>query len=147
MTDVSASIYALLDKEENTAASEELKKFEKESAERRGSGKEEAALQTLVTALFECGDVLFNPDEPSGPSLIINNEPGTEISLTPSQSRALKEVGIPSFADKGDRPSFDELLNVTTDKAHLLLLEVRDAGEEENFMEALRQIAPHLRSF
>ena len=61
--------------------------------------EESAALEVLVSSLFEYGDVLFDPDGPHGPSLIINNEPSTEISLTEKQSEALLNVGIPCFAD------------------------------------------------
>ena len=61
--------------------------------------EESAALEVLVSSLFEYGDVLFDPDGPHGPSLIINNEPSTEISLTKKQAEALLNVGVPCFAD------------------------------------------------
>ena len=61
--------------------------------------EESAALEVLVSSLFEYGDVLFDPDGPHGPSLIINNEPSTEISLTEKQAEALLNVGVPCFAD------------------------------------------------
>ena len=104
--------------------------------------EESAALEVLVDSLFEYGDVLFDPDGPNGPSLIINNEPSTEISLTKKQAEALLNVGVPCFADAEKAPSFDDLLNATTDNARLLMEEIRDAGEEKNFMEAIRQLAP-----
>ena len=104
--------------------------------------EESAALEVLVDSLFEYGDVLFDPDGPHGPSLIINNEPSTEISLTKKQAEALLNVGVPCFADAEKAPSFDDLLNATTDNARLLMEEIRDAGEEKNFMEAIRQLAP-----
>ena len=104
--------------------------------------EESAALEVLVSSLFEYGDVLFDPNGPHGPSLIINNEPSTEISLTKKQAEALLNVGVPCFADAEKAPSFDDLLNATTDNARLLMEEIRDAGEEKNFMEAIRQLAP-----
>ena len=61
--------------------------------------EESAALEVLVDSLFEYGDVLFDPDGPHGPSLIINNEPSTEISLTKKQAEALLNVGVPCFVD------------------------------------------------
>ena len=61
--------------------------------------EESAALEVLVSSLFEYGDVLFDPDGPHGPSLIINNEPSTEISLTEKQAEALLNVGVPRFTD------------------------------------------------
>ena len=61
--------------------------------------EESAALEVLVDSLFEYGDVLFDPDGPHGPSLIINNEPSTEISLTKKQAEVLLNVGVPCFAD------------------------------------------------
>ena len=104
--------------------------------------EESIALDTLIKSLFEFGDILFNPDGLNGPSLIINNERGTEISLTKKQAEALLNVGVPCFADAEETPSFDDLLNATTDNARLLMEEIRDAGEEKNFMEAIRQLAP-----
>ena len=59
--------------------------------------EESAALEVLVSSLFEYGDVLFDPDGSNGPSLIINNEPSTEISLTKKQTEALLDVGVPCF--------------------------------------------------
>lgn len=107
------------------------------------TGKEEsAALDALIDSLFEYGDVIFDPDNPNGPSLIINNESGTKISLTEEQAEALQNVGVPCFAKEQEAPSFDDLLNATTDNAHLLMEEIRDACEEDNFMEILRQLAP-----
>ena len=70
--------------------------------------EESAALEVLVDSLFEYGDVLFDPDDPNGPSLIINNEPSTEISLTKKQAEALLNVGIPCFADAEKAPSFED---------------------------------------
>ena len=61
--------------------------------------EESAALEVLVDSLFEYGDVLFDPNNPHGPSLIINTEPITEISLTKKQAEALLNVGVPCFAD------------------------------------------------
>lgn len=104
--------------------------------------EESAALEVLVDSLFEYGDVLFDPNGPRGPSLIINNERGTEISLTEERAEILRNVGVPCFADAEETPSFDDLLNATTDNARLLMEEIRDAGEEKNFMEAIRQLAP-----
>lgn len=104
--------------------------------------EESAALEVLVDSLFEYGDVLFDPNNPHGPSLIINNERGTEISLTEERAEILRNVGVPCFADAEETPSFDDLLNATTDNARLLMEEIRDAGEEKNFMEAIRQLAP-----
>lgn len=104
--------------------------------------EESAALEVLVDSLFEYGDVLFDPNNPHGPSLIINNERGTEISLTEERAEILRNVGVPYFADAEETPSFDDLLNATTDNARLLMEEIRDAGEEKNFMEAIRQLAP-----
>lgn len=104
--------------------------------------EESIALDTLIKSLFEFGDILFDPDGLNGPSLIINNERGTEISLTKKQAEALLNVGVPCFADEEKAPSFDDLLNATTDNARLLMEEIRDAGEEKNFMEAIRQLAP-----
>lgn len=105
------------------------------------SKEESAALDALIDSLFEYGDVIFDPD---GPSLIINNESGTEISLTEEQAEALLNVGVPCFAKEQEGPSFDDLLNATTDNARLLMEEIRDACEEDNFMEILRQLAPFI---
>ena len=105
--------------------------------------EESAALEVLVDSPFEYGDVLFDPNGPPGPSLIINNEPSTEISLTKKPAEALLNVGIPCFADAEETPSFDDLLNATTtDNTRLLMEKIRDAGEEKNFVEAIRQLAP-----
>lgn len=104
--------------------------------------EESIALDTLIKSLFEFGDILFDPDGLNGPSLIINNERGTEISLTEERAEILRNVGVPCFADAEGTPSFDDLLNATTDNARLLMEEIRDAGEEKNFMEAIRQLAP-----
>lgn len=71
--------------------------------------EESAALEVLVNSLFEYGDVLFDPDGPHGPSLIINNEPSTEISLTKKQAEALLNVGVPCFADAEKAPSFEDM--------------------------------------
>ena len=65
--------------------------------------EESAALEVLVISLFEYGDVLFDPNGPHGPSLIINNEPSTEISLTKKQAEALLNVGVPCFTDMEER--------------------------------------------
>ena len=72
------------------------------------SKEESAALEVLVSSLFEYGDVLFDPNGPHGPSLIINNEPSTEISLTKKQAEALLNVGVPCFADAEKAPSFED---------------------------------------
>lgn len=71
--------------------------------------EESAALEVLVDSLFEYGDVLFDPNGPHGPSLIINNEPSTEISLTKKQAEALLNVGVPCFADEGKVPSSEDM--------------------------------------
>lgn len=71
--------------------------------------EESAALEVLVSSLFEYGDVLFDPDGPNGPSLIINNESGTEISLTKKQAEALLNVGVPCFADAEKAPSLEDM--------------------------------------
>lgn len=71
--------------------------------------EESAALDTLIDSLFEYGDVLFDPNGPHGPSLIINNEPSTEISLTKKQAEALLNVGVPCFADAEKAPSFEDM--------------------------------------
>ena len=71
--------------------------------------EESAALEVLVDSLFEYGDVLFDPDGPHGPSLIINNEPSTEISLTKKQAEALLSVGVPCFVDEGKVTSFEDM--------------------------------------
>lgn len=71
--------------------------------------EESAALEVLVSSLFEYGDVLFDPDGPHGPSLIINNERGTEISLTKKQAKALLNVGVPCFVDAGKVTSFEDM--------------------------------------
>lgn len=106
--------------------------------------EKEAALQVLINALFEFGDILFEPDGPNGPSLVVNNEPGTEISLTESQSDILKAAGVPVFKERGDGPSFDDLLSATTGGARLLMEEIRDAGEEDAFVDALLQLATRM---
>ena len=62
--------------------------------------EESAALEVLVDSLFEYGDVLFDPNGPYGPSLIINNELGTEISLTKKQAEALLNVGVPCSTEE-----------------------------------------------
>lgn len=80
--------------------------------------EEAAALRVLIGALFEFGDILFEPDGPNGPSLVVNNEPGTEISLTESQSDILRAAGVPVFKERGDAPSFDDLLSATEGRAH-----------------------------
>lgn len=120
--------------------------------------EEADALDVLVSALFECGDILFDPDAPVAPSLTINNEPGTEISLTHAQAKALEAVGVPCFAGKrrltnipyhkkeNKSLSFDDLFHATTDNARLLMEEIRDADEEDNFMEVFRQLAPLISS-
>ena len=104
--------------------------------------KESAALKIIIILLFEFGDILFKPDGPNGPSLVVNTKSGTEIPLTESQSEMLKAVGVPTFKEDIEVPSFDDLLNATTGDARLLMEEIRDAGEEKNFMEAIRQLAP-----
>lgn len=71
--------------------------------------EESAALEVLVSSLFEYGDVLFDPDGPNGPLLIINNAPNTEISLTEKQAEALLNVGVPCFADAGKVHSFEDM--------------------------------------
>lgn len=71
--------------------------------------EESAALEVLVDSLFEYGDVLFDPNGPHGPSLIINNEPSTEISLTKKQAEALLSVGVPCFVDEGKVTSFEDM--------------------------------------
>ena len=71
--------------------------------------EESAALEVLVSSLFEYGDVLFDPNNPHGPSLIINNEPSTEISLTKKQAEALLNVGVPCFADAEKAPSLEDM--------------------------------------
>lgn len=71
--------------------------------------EESAALEVLVSSLFEYGDVLFDPNGPHGPSLIINNEPSTEISLTKKQAEALLNVGVPCFADEGKVHPFEDM--------------------------------------
>lgn len=71
--------------------------------------EESAALEVLVSSLFEYGDVLFDPDGPNGPSLIIFNELGTEISLTKKQAEALLKVGVPCFADEGKVHSVEDM--------------------------------------
>ena len=60
--------------------------------------KESAALDVLINSLFEYGDILL--DSPLGPSLIINNELGTEISLTKKQAEALLNVGVPCSTEE-----------------------------------------------
>jgi hypothetical protein len=80
--------------------------------------EKEAALQILIEALFEFGDILFKPDGQNGPSLVVNNESGTEISLTESQSDILRAAGVPVFKEGGDAPSFDGLLSATEGGAH-----------------------------
>lgn len=62
--------------------------------------KESAALDILITSLFEYGDILFDPDNPLGPSLVINNEFGTEISLTKQQAEVLLSAGVPCFTEE-----------------------------------------------
>lgn len=104
--------------------------------------KESAALQIIITLLFEFGDILFKPDGPSGPSLVVNTKSGTEILLTEFQSEMLKAVGVPTFKENSEVPSFDDLLNATTGDAHVLMGKIRDAHEEKNFMEAICQLAP-----
>lgn len=89
--------------------------------------KEEAALKVLINALFEFGDILFEPYGLNGPSLVVNNESGTVISLSKSQSDILKAVGVP--------------LSATTGDARALMEKIRDAREEDAFMETLRQLA------
>ena len=71
--------------------------------------EESAALEVLVSSLFEYGDVLFDPDGPNGPLLIINNAPNIEISLTKKQAEALLNVGVPCFADMVKEPSFEDM--------------------------------------
>lgn len=71
--------------------------------------EESAALEVLVDSLFEYGDVLFDPNNPHGPSLIINNEPSTEISLTKKQAEALLNVGVPCFVDEGKVTSLEDM--------------------------------------
>ena len=71
--------------------------------------EESAALEVLVDSLFEYGNVLFDPDGPNGPLLIINNAPNTEISLTKKQAEALLNVGVPCFADVTKAPSFEDV--------------------------------------
>ena len=68
---------------------------------------EQAALDTLVDSLFECGDVLF--DSKNG-TLEINNLTGTEIPLTEYQRQALIDAGVPDFSDSdaGDREEEEE---------------------------------------
>ena len=67
--------------------------------------KESAALKIIIILLFEFGDILFKPEGPNGPSLIINHEPGTEILLTKEQAAILQSVGFPCFADAEKTPS------------------------------------------
>ena len=70
------------------------------------SKEESAALEVLVDSLFEYGDILFDPN---GPSLIINNAPNTEISLTKKQAEALLNVGVPCFVDMAKAPSVEDM--------------------------------------
>ena len=107
--------------------------------------KESAALQIIIILLFEFGDILFKPDGPNGPSLVVNSESGTEIPLTEKQAEMLKAVGVPTFKKDSEVPSFDDLLNATTGDAHVLMGKIRDAGEEDAFMETLRQLTPLAR--
>lgn len=104
--------------------------------------KESAALQIIINVLFRFGDILFEPDGPNGPSLVVNNESGTEISLTEFQSEILKAVGVPTFKEDGETPSFDDLLSATTGDARVLMGKISDAHEEDAFMETLRQLTP-----
>ena len=71
--------------------------------------EESAALEVLISSLFEYGDVLFDPDGPNGPLLIINNAPNTEISLTKKQADALLNVGVPCFVDAGKVTSSEDM--------------------------------------
>lgn len=52
------------------------------------------ALETLISSLFLCGDILF--EDGDDPRLVVNNADGTEISLTEAGARALREAGIPT---------------------------------------------------
>lgn len=103
--------------------------------------KESAALRIIINTLFEFGDILFEPDGPNGPSLVVNNESGTVISLTEFQSEMPKAVGIPTFKEDSEAPSFDDLMSATTGDARALMEKIRDAREEDAFMETLRQLA------
>ena len=107
--------------------------------------KESAALKIIIILLFEFGDILFKPDGPNGPSLVVNTKSGTEIPLTEPQSEMLKAVGVPTFKEDSEVPSFDDLLNATTGDAHVLMGKIRDAHEEDAFMETLRQLTPLTR--
>lgn len=62
--------------------------------------KESIALDILINSLFEYGDVLFDPHNPLGPSLVINNEFGTEISLTEKQAEVLQNAGVPCYMEE-----------------------------------------------
>lgn len=134
---------ALLDQGKTIALHKDEKGYAVTDVADQATCKEKSiALDTLIESLFEFGDVLFDPDGLNAPSLTINNELGTEISLTEEQAEILRNVGVPRSADVEKAPSFDDFLNATTDNARLLMEEIRDAGEEKNFMEIFRQLAP-----
>ena len=64
-----------------------------EENESRAS-RDRLALETLISSLFLCGDILF--EDGDDPKLIVNNADRTEISLTKAGARALREAGIPT---------------------------------------------------
>lgn len=53
------------------------------------------AFDVMNDALFGYGDVLLKGGR--APQLVINNEEGTEISITEEAARVLKEAGIPEW--------------------------------------------------
>lgn len=69
-----------------------------EAEAKEGPDRTEAkarALDVLSDALFGYGDVLLKGGR--APQLVINNEEGTEVSITEEAARILKEAGIPEW--------------------------------------------------
>lgn len=50
------------------------------------------------------------------------------------------ELAMPLWEEAGEEQTFGSLLEKTSEGARLLMEEIRDAGEEDNFMELYRQL-------
>lgn len=70
--------------------------IKKEAHETRDATEAKAkAFDILNETLFGYGDVLLKTGR--APCLTINNEPGTEVSITGAAAKALLEAGVPEW--------------------------------------------------
>lgn len=78
------------------------------------ANRDRLALDTLISSLFLCGDVIF--EDGDDPKLIINNFQDTEISLSKRDARRLKAAGIPTREDLEKEDERDGLLSALYDE-------------------------------